>query len=428
MADPLTHYSNALVKREVFSFSKGRWAALYGKAMVRYDREEPLTFSSEEDVLNKVRRFGARTVYATAAKYKEVDKQSVEHDKVVAYTPFFDVDTKIDKWEFAVKAAEAIVSYLEKEGVYKSVYLLWSGEGIHVRVNERALPKDYYPVTAAHALVQYVLRRVRDDIKRLSEQSGGVLKVDELIDAKRLFTAPLSLHKELDYVAVCFSPDKLSKFSLDWAKPEGFVHEEGVYEKYEEDEAKELLLRAITEYSPYHEGVRAEEKEVEGKLGRFQVMGLLQAARYYALYGDLDKAKSFGLNRAIFYAWAKYYGKGYVPKTGTRGVTVPSEFRKDRLLVTVAGEQVYQDKETGYYVIGDKEQTPRDYDREIKEKIDAVLPYDKAWESALKYVSSFPREVLENQREFYERVYLPVRDEFVEKVVKKKGTLDYFLQ
>ncbi len=431
MVDPLLHYSNPLVKREVFNFSKARWVALFGRTMVRHDGDKPLTFSSEEDVLEKARRFNARTIYATASKYEVVDRAHVEQDKVVAYTPFFDVDTKIDKWEYAVRAADAIVSFLEKEKVYKSVYLLWSGEGIHVRVNERALPKDYYPVTAAHALVQYVLKRVKNDIRRLSEQSGGVLKVDELIDAKRIFTAPLSLHKELDYVAVCFSPDKLSKFSLEWAKPGSFIHEERAYERYEEDEAKELLVKAIQEYSPYHEGIKAEnndKEEVEGKLGRFQVMGLLQAARYYALYGDLDKAKSFGLNRAIFYAWAKYYGRGYAPK-GRRGVpSVPSEFREDRALVTVAGEQVYQEKETGYFVIGDKAQTPRDYDREIKDKVSATVPYDVAWESALKYVSSFPKEVLENQREFYERVYLPVRDKFVEKVVKRKGSLDAFLQ
>jgi len=46
-------------------------------------------------------------------------------------------------------------------------------------------------------------------------------------------------------------------------------------------------------------------------LGRFQVMALLQAARYYKLHGDLEKAKSWGLNRAIFYAWAKHYGSRY---------------------------------------------------------------------------------------------------------------------
>jgi len=37
-------------------------------------------------------------------------------------------------------------------------------------------------------------------------------------------------------------------------------------------------------------------------------MALLQAARYYLLTGDLEKAYSFGLNRAIFYAWAKRRG------------------------------------------------------------------------------------------------------------------------
>ncbi|MCI2413874.1 MAG: hypothetical protein MPF33_01280 [Candidatus Aramenus sp.] len=79
-------------------------------------------------------------------------------------------------------------------------------------------------------------------------------------------------------------------------------------------------------------------------------------------------------------------------------------------------------------MIGDKAQTLRDYDREIKDNVNAVVPYEVAWESALKYVSSFPKEVLENQREFYERVYLPVRDRFVEKVVKRRGSLDAFLQ
>jgi len=43
-------------------------------------------------------------------------------------------------------------------------------------------------------------------------------------------------------------------------------------------------------------------------IGRFQVMALLQAARHYIIHKDLKKAKSFGLNRAIFYAWAKHYG------------------------------------------------------------------------------------------------------------------------
>ncbi len=430
MSSFLYHYNKDIVKEEIYNFSKQRWIALYGKTMYRYDKEgNPLTFEDKDSVPRKVSEFMARTVYATAGKYNEVTKENIEKDNISLYTPFFDIDTKIDKWEYAIKAAEVIVSELEKEGVEKSVYLLWSGEGIHVRINEKSIPKDYYPLTAAHAIVQYILKNVKNDLEKLSENSGRVLKVDELIDSKRIFTAPLSFHKELNYVAVCFSPNKLNKFSLDWANPDKFTHEEKIYERYEENETEELLLKAIQEYKPSHEGVKPQKRrevkrENEGTIGRFQVMGIVQAARYYVLYGDINKAKSFGLNRAIFYAWAKYYGRSYSPKSTYS--KVPSEFRKDRVLANIAGEQVFQDVEKGYYIIGDKVQTPDDYDREIKDKISSVIPYDDAWNATVKYVSSFPKEVLENQRQFFEKVYLPIRDKFIEKVVNRKSGLDSF--
>ncbi|MFZ8800630.1 MAG: hypothetical protein ACO2ON_00390 [Candidatus Nanopusillus sp.] len=35
-------------------------------------------------------------------------------------------------------------------------------------------------------------------------------------------------------------------------------------------------------------------------------MGLLQAARYYILNGDINKAKSFGSDRAILYFSSNY--------------------------------------------------------------------------------------------------------------------------
>ena len=56
-------------------------------------------------------------------------------------------------------------------------------------------------------------------------------------------------------------------------------------------------------------------------MGRFQVMATLQAARAYVLGLPVASAKSFGLNRAIFYAAAKrgFKGKG--------GVKPPSQFK-----------------------------------------------------------------------------------------------------
>ncbi len=46
------------------------------------------------------------------------------------------------------------------------------------------------------------------------------------------------------------------------------------------------------------------------KVGRFQIMALLQAARAYALGLPLESARSWGLNRAIFIAAAKRGFKG----------------------------------------------------------------------------------------------------------------------
>ncbi|WP_241208879.1 hypothetical protein [Saccharolobus islandicus] len=111
-----------------------------------------------------MKKSNAKTIYATSAKYSQITLEHIEQNRIESYTPFFKIDTKIDKWEKAIKAVEVIVSQLEKEGVEKSVYLLWSGKGIHVRINENAIPKDFGPLTAAHAIVQYVLREVRDEI------------------------------------------------------------------------------------------------------------------------------------------------------------------------------------------------------------------------------------------------------------------------
>src|SRR5579883_2904365 len=87
-------------------------------------------------------------------------------------------------------------------------------------------------------------------------------------------------------------------------------------------------------------------KEGNMMVGRFQVMALLQAARAQVLGYPLDEAKSFGLNRAIFYAAAK---RGFRGGAGTKhpgeqhqlkempGKTVTKTIQQD----TVGGETAY---------------------------------------------------------------------------------------
>jgi len=152
-------------------------------------------------------------------------------------------------------------------------------------------------------------------------------------------------------------------------------------------------------------------------IGRFQVMALLQAARYYVLRGDLERAKSFGLNRAIFYAWAKKRGRvrtrtAPTPRTATTHTMLglSAERRVEKL-----GDEEAFISPSGWFEIGDEEQRPSDYDREVAWRISSIMPYEEAWRKAIEYVSNFDIKTLENQREFYEKVYKPVRDTFLQK-------------
>ncbi len=148
-------------------------------------------------------------------------------------------------------------------------------------------------------------------------------------------------------------------------------------------------------------------------------MGLLQAARYYLLKGDLERAKSFGLNRAIFYAWAKRTaGKVRWSKRYSAGAAVSSSIPRESKEEEKLGDEVAYVSDQGFFVIGNQIQRPEDYDRQIASRIEGIVPYDEAWKAALNYLTRFPREVLESQREFYEKVYLPVRDRF-EEIVKR---------
>lgn len=151
------------------------------------------------------------------------------------------------------------------------------------------------------------------------------------------------------------------------------------------------------------------------KLGRFQVMALLQAARYYILIKDKEKAFSWGLNRAIFYAWAKKYGKyaAYRPQQ-RKIVTQQAEkgFKKgEKVLVYVGNEGVYVGP-SGWFMIGNKEQKPDDFMREIARRIEEVMPFEEAWKLALEYVGKFDKKILLDQEKFYSHVYKPVRDTF----------------
>ena len=423
------HYLREDVISEIVKFCRGRWVALESlsrkgrRIFHRYwDGEKPLTISSPIDVkkiLNKFRYSVPRTFYASANIYKRLEgKDDLQRDNILYSTPSWDIDGSLNEVDLIKEAAKILIEKLRTYGVEKSVYLIWSGRGIHIHLNERAISGKFWeidPLRTSFSIVEYILREARDDLMKLCERSKDPerrLKLENIMDIQRVFTAPLSLHRELDLVAVTIDPEKLDEFDLSWTDPKNFRYWRG-WDRFYEGEADRLAekaLEAVKDKDRFSMGLERKESRARKipirSIGRFQVMALVQAARYYVLKQDFEKAKSFGLNRAIFYAWAKHHGV-----RGRRIKMVHERIKEEHgkeIIEERIGDEVAFKSRDGWFIIGGQKQKPIDFDRQVAARFGEA--FEKYWEAAVRYVKNFPREVLESQREFYKRVYLPIRD------------------
>ena len=286
----LAHYGRPEVLEEIARFSRGRWVAVHCEVrdekgrpiLIRYDRAErrPLRIEGPGDIrrlLRDLRPFRPRTFYASSALYPRLEEPEDTYPaNALAFTPTWDIDNGLEAWEATLEAARTIIDYLEGLGVVKSVFVKWSGRGAHVHLHHGSITwdgfKGYGPLDIAYAIVEYVLIKVGQELRAIRERFGaGELKVENKIDPQRVFTCPLTLHRELDMVAVCISPDELDEFTPDWARPGSFRHWRG-WDRYEPGEADELALRALEVVGPYprpYKPRRRKTKRVEEMIMRF---------------------------------------------------------------------------------------------------------------------------------------------------------------
>jgi hypothetical protein len=430
------YYSNPKVVEELLNYGRNRWIAIEGtskgRVFVRYDRNRaPLRIQDAHDVEKILESFWfikPRSFYGSVNKYDRLSEiGNLENVSNILYsTPTWDIDNEVDKWRETIRICRLIVDELEREKVSKSIYLKWSGRGCHIHVSEMAFSEEFlkkhHPLDASFAMVEYVIKKVKPRLEELDTSA----KVENKMDLKRVFTLPLSLHRQLDYSCVCFKPDEIDDFDLSWANPESFRHKPA-YAEFEKGEADELAEKALSIIGGYFKRIEpvspsmAEEKTPE--LGRFQVMALLQAARCFLVTGNIEKAKSFGLNRAIFYAWAKRRGvEVKKPPVRKREVGLEKPVEEEKKVFYLGNEAAYL-SDDGWLMIGSMKQTPRDYDNQIVKRISGVVPYEEAWRRALEYLKGFPREVLLDQQKFFNQVYKPVRDSFIKSVYKREAGL-----
>ncbi len=433
----LEYYSNPIVIEELFNYGRERWIAVEGvskgRVFIRYDRGgTPLKFQGLNDVKRVLKAFWfakPRSFYGSVNKYSRLSEVGdLEDISNIKYsTPTWDVDNEVDRWLETIKVCRFIVDELEKEKVVKSVYLKWSGRGCHIHVCEEALSEDFlkkhHPLDAAFAIVEYIIRKIKPKL-----EPNSSAKIENKIDLKRVFTLPLSLHRQLDYSCVCFKPDDMESFDLSWANPKNFQHKPA-YLYFEKGEADELAEKALSEVGGYFKRAgpipseKSERKETP-ELGRFQVMALLQAARCFLLTGDVEKSKSFGLNRAIFYAWAKHRGvEAKKPPSRREAAKLREKPVEEEKKVFYLGNEAAYLSDDGWLTIGNMRQTPQDYDNQIVRRINEVIPYEEAWRTAIEYLKKFPKDILLDQQKFFNQVYKPVRDSFIKAVYQKESKL-----
>jgi len=144
-------------------------------------------------------------------------------------------------------------------------------------------------------------------------------------------------------------------------------------------------------------------------------MAILQAARAKELGLADSRAKSWGLNRAIFYAAAKrgFVRRGQSP--GPRHGVADKRGRKSEKTYFLGNETAYTTKKNNrvYFMIGGEPQTEGDFTRQIETRFGEH--FREAWDESLAIVHMYPKEVLLSQSRFFGEVYRPRRDELASK-------------
>lgn len=147
-----------------------------------------------------------------------------------------------------------------------------------------------------------------------------------------------------------------------------------------------------------------------GRVTRFVVMAMLQAARAETLGVPHDGALSWGLNRAIFYAAAKQGFREAPLHAGDEGTgtaaPAPERFR-------LGDDEAFRDPRatTMTFTIGGEDQTVERFEQQVASRFGTKDHFRAAWDEAMRIVGACDRSTLESRRGFYEEVYRPRRDE-----------------
>jgi hypothetical protein len=268
MLRELDYLSRPEVLKEMSDFLAGRWVAVHcsrkmkdGRPLlIRYWNAKPLKASNPAELLslvNRLKHLQPRAFYGTANIYHRLESREDAlnyEENVSKRTVTWDIDSTPEYWKATIEVARIIVDFLEKWGVARSIWLKWSGRGMHVHIHENAVSSSILErhgvLDTTWSLAQFVLENVKEKVAQVNVKHGSKIKVENLMDPQRVFTAPLSLHRTLDAVCIALKPEDLDSFSLEWISPINPVHNKNwrVYQAGEADNLAEEAVRRIGGY------------------------------------------------------------------------------------------------------------------------------------------------------------------------------------
>jgi len=262
--DPLQYYRRRDVLENATRYLRGRWIAVHcekqlkdGRPMlIRYLHGVPLSAETPSQLLallSKLSFCKPRSIYGTAALFKTLQsRRDLAPLNMRAYTPTWDIDSQPEHWRRTLAVARALLDEIARHGVRESVWLKWSGRGMHIHIHESAVSpaiyEKYAPLDVAYSIVEYILRRAEKAI--LAAAYPAPIKVENLIDPQRVFTAPLSLHRTLDKACVPLKPDDLGDFTPEWTNPLRPRYNPE-WDAYTPGEADRLALKALRSIGGY---------------------------------------------------------------------------------------------------------------------------------------------------------------------------------
>lgn len=270
--DVLNHYKRDIVRREITEWVKNKWVAIHcqerdenGRLIfIRYMDKKPLSLDSPEDLkklMERFKRLRPRTIYASINEYKVLSDVSnvYDLDNIIASTPTWDIDNKLEDWKTTIKIGRFIGELVMKEGVHQGLYYIWSGRGLHLHIHpysfSRKIRGRYNPLDISYAIVEFIRSEFIGKFPQFNIGLGGSIKIENKMDIARVFTAPLSIHRELDLVTVALKYGDLENFGLSWLDINKFKHNMR-WREYVEGEADDLAFKAYEAVGGYPYNLR----------------------------------------------------------------------------------------------------------------------------------------------------------------------------